>query len=173
MLALLFGLVKRKSEMKKCFTDGQGRSRLLESKSQAVRNVSHIHNYLVFFSPLSEFHCPCKYQAPLVSPGSAGYKITTERWSWWICSQKGWCKCRIQELNFANSCSGSKEGKKLFQRGSSCPQFTNRPIVYTLKSLFATECERQDLVLCLIYWFKEELQQMRIAKNSNSSGQGV
>ena len=29
LLALLLGLVKRKSEMKKCFTAGQGRSRLL------------------------------------------------------------------------------------------------------------------------------------------------
>lgn len=33
VLALPFGLVKRRSEMKKCFTEGQGRSRLLESKS--------------------------------------------------------------------------------------------------------------------------------------------
>lgn len=54
VLARLSGLGKRKSEMKKCFTDDQGRSRLVEDKSQAVRNVLHTHNYLVFFSPLSE-----------------------------------------------------------------------------------------------------------------------
>lgn len=54
VLGLLSGLDKRRSEMKKCFTDGQGRSRLVESKSQAVRSVSHTHNYPVFFSSLSE-----------------------------------------------------------------------------------------------------------------------
>lgn len=122
--------------MKKCLTDGQGRSRLLERKSQAVRNVSHTH-YLVFFSPLSELWPPsASIKLPwyfLLDLQDTKSQVSVE--SWWICSQKAWCKCRVQELNFANSCSGSEEGKKLFQRGSSHAQCTDRPILYHLKSV--------------------------------------
>lgn len=101
-MALLFHLVKGKSEMKKCFTDGQGRSRLLESKSQAVRDVSHTHHYLVFFSPLSALQA-CKYlQVSLQVSSSLGFS--------WI--------CRIQNDNCVLKAGGNAARKHDASAGS-------------------------------------------------------